>query len=342
MVRFLGAVEAAKEVIENAPLVPDYEKQFMKDAIVRTVYHGTHIEGNDLTMSQTKQILEGATVIAQNRDVQEVINYRRAVNIIDELAEKRGGYDTDSLRDIHAAIVYNIVPPEKAGFFRTTQVVIREEETGKVILTPPAAFQVPFLLDEFFTWLNDPISLDIHPVIRAAIVHYVLVSIHPFIEGNGRATRAFANLVMHKEGYDVKRFFSIEEHFDVDLNAYYDAFFQVDSQSEDIASRDLTTWVEYFSEVVAIELTRIKENVRKLSIDARMKVKIGEQVALSQRQMKLIEYLSENGRGVMKDLKQLFPMVSDDTVLRDLTALVKKGIIEKEGTTKASSYILKA
>jgi Fic family protein len=69
-----------------------------------------------------------------------------------------------------------------------------------------------------------------HPVIRAVITHYVLVTIHPFIEGNGRTTRAFANLVMLKEGYDLKRFFAIEEHFDRDLDAYYDAFFHVDTQ----------------------------------------------------------------------------------------------------------------
>ncbi len=341
LVRFIGSIEASKDVIENAPLVPDYEKQFRSEAIVKTVYHGTHIEGNDLTYSQTKQILEGATIIAQNRDVQEVLNYRRAVNIIDELSQKRGGYDTDSLRDIHAAVVYNIVPPEKAGFFRTTQVVIREEETGTVIFTPPQAFQVPFLLDEFFLWLNSEAALDVHPVIRAAIVHYVLVTIHPFVEGNGRTTRAFANLVLLREGYDLKRFFSIEEHFDSDLNEYYDAFFQVDHQNADISERDLTSWIEYFSEAVAIELVKIKDKVRQLSMDTRMKVKIGEQVALSTRQMKLIEYLSEHGRAVMKDLRQLFPMVSDDTVLRDLTTLTKKGIIEKEGTTKASSYILK-
>lgn len=342
ILRAIGAVEAAKDVIENAPLVPDFEKQFRSDAIIRTVYHGTHIEGNDLTMNQTKQILEGATVMAQNRDVQEVINYRRVVNIIDELAQKRVGYDLDSLRDVHAAVVYNIVSPDKAGFFRNTQVVIREEETGNVIFTPPAAFQVPFLLEDFFNWLNSTEAQDIHPIIRAAIVHYVLVSIHPFVEGNGRTTRAFANLVMLREGYDMKRFFAIEEHFDSDLNAYYDAFFQVDSQSPDIAERDLTPWVVYFCDVVATELTKIKEKVRELSVDTRMKVKIGEQVALSARQMKLIEYLSEHGRAAMRELKQVLPMVSDDTILRDLTALTKKGIIEKEGTTKASSYILKS
>jgi len=340
--RAIGAVEAAREVIDNAPLIPDFEKEFQTDAVLRTVYHGTHIEGNDLSITQTRQVLEGETIVASERDVQEVINYRKVVEIINDVAQKRGGYDLDSLREIHWATVYHLVPEDKAGVFRTTQVVIREESTGNVIFTPPSAHQVPFLLAEFIEWLNAPESTEMHPVIRAAIAHYVLVTIHPFIEGNGRSTRAFANLIMLKEGYDMKRFFAIEEHFDRDLDRYYDAFFAVDNQSPNIAERDLTSWIEYFSEVVAQELSKIKEKVRKISIDSRMKLKIGEQVALSARQMKLIEYLHENGNVGMKDLKELMPMISEDTVLRDLKDLMKKGIIEKEGSTKASSYRIKS
>ena len=56
--------------------------------------------------------------------------------------------------------------------------------------------------------------------------------------------------------------------------------------------------------------------------------------------MKLIEYLSEVGSGIMQDLRSIFPMVSEDTVLRDLSDLMDKGIIKKEGKTKASRYII--
>lgn len=51
----IGVIEASKEVIENAPLVPSYEKQFQTDAIARTIHHGTHIEGNELNLLQTKR-----------------------------------------------------------------------------------------------------------------------------------------------------------------------------------------------------------------------------------------------------------------------------------------------
>jgi len=341
ILRSIGQIEAAKEVVENAPLVPDFVKDFKSDALIRTVYHGTQIEGNDLTMMQTKQVLEGESIVARDRDIQEVINYRNVVELLDILSAKRGGYDAESLLEIHRATVDKLVDPVKSGVFRSTQVVIKEEGTGKVIFTPPPAVEVPFLVQDFLNWLNSPEARDIHPVIRAGIAHYVMVTIHPFVEGNGRTIRAFSTLIMISEGYDIKRFFAIEEHFDKDLSAYYAAFFRVDNQGGDIGARNLTPWLEYFVDVVAIELTKIKEKVRKLSVDSRLRVKIGEQVALSARQMKLIEYMSEHGSAVMRDLGDVLPMISEDTILRDLKDLQNKNIIEKEGSTKAARYVIK-
>lgn len=336
----IGAIEASKEIIENAPLVPSFEKQFQSDAVTRTVHHGTHIEGNDLTLYQTKKVLEGAEVYARARDIQEVINYRNVVQLLDELSAKRGGYDPEMIKEIHKVTVEKLIVPEKVGVFRTTEVVIKEEGTGKIIFSPPPAVEVPYLIDDFFAWLNNSDAMEIHPVIRAGIAHYILVAIHPFVEGNGRTVRAFATLMMIREGYDIKKFFSLEEHFDSDPGSYYDALSQVDQQAINIGARDITPWLEYFTKSLAIELGKIKEKVRKLSVDTKLKVKIGEQVSLSERQMRLIEYISDQGSGGMADLRKVLPMVSEDTVLRELRDLLEKGIIKKQGSTKASRYVI--
>ena len=336
----IGQIEAAKEVIENAPLIPAYEKQFKSEAIIKTIHHGTHIEGNDLSLSQTKQVLEGQSIVAKERDIQEVINYRNVMNLIDELGAKRGGYDSSMLEEIHKETVEKIVPPEKAGSLRKTQVVLKEEGTGKVVFKPPSYVEVPFLLQDFFDWLNSSKIEDYHPILLAGIVHYVLVSIHPFVEGNGRTTRAFATLVLLRSGYDLKRFLSLEEHFDSDLEGYYSAFSQTDEQSPDISERDLTSWLEYFTKVVSIELTKIKERVRKLSIDSKIRGKIGSQITLSERQTKLVEFLNEKGASVMQELRRVLPMVSEDTILRDVTDLIEKKIVKKEGKTKAAKYAM--
>lgn len=340
ILKSIGVIEAAKEIIESAPLVPSFEKQFQSDAIVRTVYHGTHIEGNDLTFIQTRKVLEGEEVYGRARDIQEVINFRNVMTLIDELAVKRGGYEPEMLKEIHKLTVHKIISEEKIGIFRTTQVVIKEEGSGNIIFSPPPFIEVPFLIEDFFEWLNSPESKDIHPVLKAGIAHYILVAIHPFVEGNGRTARAFTTLVLLREGYNIKKFFAMEEHFDSDPASYYEAFSIVDKQSKNLATRDLTPWLEYFCGVVAVELTKIKEKVKKLSMDIRLKSQIGEQISLSERQMRLVEFLSDQGSGNMQELRQVLPMVSDDTVLRDITDLLKKRILKKEGSTKASRYVI--
>lgn len=336
----IGVIEASKEVIENAPMVPSFEKQFQTEAMARTIHHGTHIEGNELNLLQTKKILEGQEVYGRPRDIQEIINYRNVMTLLDELAFKRGDYDILVLTDIHRATVDKIVASEKVGVLRTTQVVIKEEGTDNIILRPPSSVEVPYLLEDFFSWLNSTESKEIHPILRAGIAHYVLVAIHPFVEGNGRTVRAFTQLLMMREGYNIKRFFSLEENFDSDLASYYDALFKVDKDSQNIVSRNLTPWIEYFTEIVAIELSKIKERVRKLSLDTRLKVKFGEQIALSERQMRLMEYIADQGGAPMTVLKKLIPMVSEDTILRDLKGLQDKNIIKKEGSTKSARYVV--
>lgn len=340
ILKSIGSIEAAKEVIENAPLVPYYEKQFQTDALIRQVHHGTHIEGMDLSLDQTRRVLEGEEITAHERDVQEVINYRNVMGLLDDLAVKRGGYDMASLLDIHRETVNKIVSEDKSGALRQTKVIIRDEATQEIILEPPTAVEVPYILEDFFAWLNSDPSKEIHPILRAGIAHYILVSVHPFVEGNGRTARALANLILMREGYNIKRFFALEEHFDANPQNYYDAFSVVDKQTKNIPARDLTTWLEYFTQVVAIELEKIKERVRKISIDTKLKGKIGEQVALTSRQMRIVEYLSEVGSCAMQDLKSTLKMVSEDTILRDLTDLMDKGIIKKEGKTKAARYII--
>lgn len=336
----IGVIEASKEVIENAPLVPSYEKQFRTDAIARTIHHGTHIEGNELNLLQTKKILEGQEVYGRPRDIQEVVNYRNVMTLLDELVYKKGDLNIDILLDIHKNTVDKIISAEKVGVLRTTQVIIKEEGSDKVVLKPPAFVEVPYLLEDFFVWLNSDTTKEIHSVLKAAISHYVLVAIHPFVEGNGRTVRAFTQLLLMKEEFDIKKFFSLEENFDSDLSAYYEALFNVDKDSQNIVARDLTPWIEYFTGVVAVEMSKIKSKVRKLSLDTRMKVKFGEQIALSERQMRLMEYIADQGAAPMIDLKKLIPMVSEDTILRDLKGLIDKKIIKKEGSTKSARYMM--
>ncbi len=348
----IGKIEAAREVIENAALVPAWEARFRTDALVRTVHHGTHLEGNPLSKEEAERLVEvyspvdepwmaasKADVVARDRDIQEVINYRNVMAYLDSLSKDASfsKYTEAMLRKIHAATVERILSSEAGGAYRSAQVVVKDAVTGEVTFRPPPAVEVPYKIAELFSWLNSEEAKGHHAVLRAGIVHYELVRIHPFTDGNGRAARAFALLVLLREGYDVKRFFSIEEYFDRQSREYYVALQHVAS-----GGYDLTPWLEYFTLGLAAELSRVKTQVLKLSKDLRLKGELGgKQVALSERQIVLLEAMQANeGRLAVAQVRRLLPKVSRDTLIRDFNDLIRKKVIKRRGVTKGSFYIL--
>ena len=335
ILKTIGIIEAAKEVIENSPLVPAWEAKFREEALVRTVHHGTHIEGNDLSKTEAENVLAGHKIVGRDRDIQEVLNYRNVLAFISEFAGKE--ISEEVIKHLHALIAHRILPENQVGEYRKTQVVVKNAQTGEITFRPPPAVEVGFLVDDFLQWLNSVTGDDIHPALKAGVVHYELVRIHPFLDGNGRVARAVAILVLFSEGYDIKRFFSLEEYYDREPINYYNAL-----QSVGRAEGNLNAWLEYFTQGLAIELTRIKDRVKSLSTDLKIKKSLGgQQLALTERQIKIIEFIQEQGFLQNKAFFELFPMVSEDTVLRELKDLLKKGIVKKEGSTKGARYVLR-
>lgn len=351
VLRNIGRCEGAKEVIEHAALVPAWESKFRQDALVRSAHHGTHIEGNELTLTQAeKVIVVGGSeaesvaprvgVVGRDRDVQEVINYRQVLDWIDKWGLKMSQpvtYSEDYLKNLHKMTARRLLPEDQAGDYRKVQVAIKNSRTGEITFMPPPPAEVPYQMEEFMFWLNSDSGRMHHPILRAGIAHYELVRIHPFTDGNGRMARAFAMLILFAEGYDVKRFFSLEEYFDRNAADYYKALKSV-GEGE---SMDLSFWLEYFTYGLAQELERVKEQVLKLSRDMKLKGKLGQQIALSERQIKLIESLNAQGKLTTPEANELLPQVSPDTILRDFKDLIDKGVVIKKGRTKGAYYVLK-
>ena len=331
----IGTIEAAREVIADAPLLPLWEKRFRDDAVIRTAHHGTHIEGNRLNLNEAKDVLMGKDVIGRARDVQEVINYRKTLEIIEDEAERDIKKITEgTLKKFHKAVVGGILEEDRVGEYRTKQVVIRNSETGEVTFRPPPALEVPFLMREFLYWLNKDDTDEIHPILKAGIAHHELVRVHPFIDGNGRVARALATLILFLEKYDIRQFFSLEEYYDKDAISYYENLKRA-------SDGDLSSWLEYFSLGVALEFERIKKKVLKLSKDTYLKEKLGgKQVFLTERQTKIIEYIQAIGYLQNQSFKEVDQEVSEDTILRDLNDLEEKGIVKKVGKTKAARYVM--
>jgi len=329
----ISKIEAAEEVIKHSPLLPLWEKQFKEDAIIRAAYHGTHIEGNSLQKGDAKDILEGRDVIGRPRDIQEIINYRKVIEYIDEEAKKKIDKVSEVIiKKLHKIITEKILALEILGEYRVKQVIIRNSSNGEVTFRPPPPIEVPFLMREFIYWINRNDD-DFHPVLKAGIAHHELVRIHPFIDGNGRVARVLATLILLLGGYDIRRFFSLEEFYDKDAVSYY-------QHLQKASAGDLTSWLEYFTLGASIEFNKTKEKILKLSKDVKLKERFGgQQIYLTERQMKLIEYIQEVGYIQNQMFSSVFPDVSEDTVLRDLQDLIKKRLIKKIGSTKSARYV---
>lgn len=353
ILRNIGIIEACKEVVNNSPLIPSYEKKFQDEAELSTIHHGTHIEGNELSFTQAEGVLAGKKIVAGERDIQEVINYRNVLEYLDKEMVGDGGnkrkekdkveYTEKQILKIHGYAMDKILTDDQRGKFRKVQVILRNAQTNEIVFRPPPAAEVPFLLKEFLDWLNSGEGKEIHPVLRSAISHYVLSSVHPFTDGDGRTARGFATLILFAEGYDIRKLFSLEEYFDKNAFDYYDALRKTDLTNEgNFYDRDLTGWLEFFTNGLAIELTKVKDRVRKISMDSKIKERLGgKQVALNERQMRIMEYIEARKEATMKELKPLLPMVSEDTILREVYSLIKQKLIKKKGSRKAAKYVIR-
>ncbi len=370
----VGIIDSAREVIATAPLVPAWERRFRSQARAKIIHHGTHLEGNDLNLEEVEVVLEsdlkrstqppdskagrsdpmGPLPVGRDRDIQEVINYRSVMDYLDSLAPTapstpgvKGAHtpgvtslivplSRHILQEVHRLTVKGILSESEAGHYRNVKVVIRNTATGEISFRPPPPTEVPLLIEELFEWLASAEGQQVHPLLRGGLLHYELARIHPFTDGNGRTARAMTLLLLYLEGYEVKKFFALEEYYDKYPEEYYTALQSVATTGE------LTSWLEYFTLGISIEFSRIKTLVQKLSLDLHLKHTLGgHQITLTDRQIRLVEYIEKYGSLGMKDARDILTDVSEDTILRDLRSLVQENLLIKKGNTKGSKYQLK-
>lgn len=334
----LTFISAVREFIEQSYLVPQWEAKLRRQAIIHGSHSSTAIEGNKLNLKQVEDLAEGRSIIATNKDKQEVLNYFSALENIPTLGEKEK-LTVENLLNIHKTITKGTLDKDTdCGVFRNRQVYVGRrifDGTGfreVVEYMPPEASFVPKLTKEFIDWLNIDKTWEINPVLLAGIVHYEIARIHPFIDGNGRTARLFATLILYLSGFDHRRFFSLDDFYDRDKQAYYNALKTVDKET-----RDLTKWLEYFTDGVAFSVNEVKSAIEKLG----SKVKKGnkQQVSLTPKQMQIVEYISKNGKATNREFQSLFE-ISAQAVHKELVKLVEMNIIKPQGSGRSLFYIL--
>mgnify|MGYP002796229625 CR=1 FL=1 len=196
----LDRIDAYAQVIrEHRPLTPNEVKELDAYFRIGTTYTSNALEGNSLTLSETKVLLEDGITIGGKpiRDCYEATGHARAYDYMLEIA--RGGplqFREEDILRLHA-LFYGGIDPDHAGRYREDQVFI----TGTEYI-PPTADEVPGLMAKLVEDLNQRKN-GTHPVLLAAYAHRRLVDIHPFQDGNGRTARLLMNLILTNKGYCV-------------------------------------------------------------------------------------------------------------------------------------------
>ncbi len=301
-----------------------------REALIRNAHASTSIEGNPLSIEEVSALAEGRKITAMRKSRLEVLNYLKVLEDIPKFAEKESTEKT--VLDIHKRITKDVIEdPRESGRYRKKRVVVGNR-LGRIVYTPPPPAEVPRLMKGFVVWLGSAPAQSIDAVLEAGIAHYEFVRIHPFVDGNGRTARALATLILYARGFDIKRFFALDDYYDSDRAAYYRAL-----QSVDPNDLDLTSWLEYFTDGVAISVLSVKERVLRLSSD-RLRRDIKGQISLTDRQMRIVELIHGRGAISSKELQQLFH-ISRQATHKEISKLVKLGVIKSVGKARATRYV---
>ncbi len=179
----------------NRPLSSEVVKNLHEDLVLRWTYHSNAIEGNTLTLQETKVALEGITIGGKTlREHFEAINHKEAILFIEEIAKKDELLSEHTIKQIHSLILKNIDDSNK-GKYRQTNVLISGAEHK-----PPQSIEVASCMQNFIKEYEKN-KTALHPIELAAWVHIEFVGIHPFVDGNGRTSRLLMNLELIKAGY---------------------------------------------------------------------------------------------------------------------------------------------
>lgn len=260
IVRYLQIIERVRETVRLTVLPPAVAEVLRFLAHVRSTHYSTRIEGNRLTLKEIEMVVQqGRQFPGRERDVKEVERFYQALQQMDKWVEEGQAITEERIRKLHAILFSG--RRAKPTPYRDGQNVIRESGGG-IVYMPPEAIDVPGLMKDLVSWILESKDLPI-PVI-AGVAHYQFETIHPFFDGNGRTGRMLTTWILYQGGYDLGKFYALEEFYAQDLQSYYEALVTHPHHNfyEGRNKAEITPWLDYFLKGMAIIFERVAEQIR--------------------------------------------------------------------------------
>lgn len=238
-------IKKKKELDALRPLPKSVLEKLRKQFAIELAYNSNAIEGNTLTLRETKLVIEeGITIKGKSlREHFEAINHQHAFEFLEGIIKPKTQITEQILKNIHKIILTEI-DTEYAGKYRDINVRILG-----AIKSPPRFEKIPKKMKEYISYINsNPEKLNI--IELAAIIHYRLVEIHPFTDGNGRVSRLLMNLFLMGRGYPVTMILK------VDRKKYYDRLKKADTG-------DIKPFIEFIGRSVERSLNLYLDTFKK-------------------------------------------------------------------------------
>ena len=299
-----------------------------QDALIKSSHYSTSIEGNPLNLEEVKTLINNNQKPTTKAE-QEVLNYFNVLNNLNKYSDKI--ITKNTILSVHKDLTKDLLKnPEYEGKFRDTRVFIGNLHTKKINYIPPDAYKVPGLIDELLDWLNNSTD-EMYPVIIAGILHYELVRIHPFIDGNGRISRLMVTLILSIHKFNIDNYFTLDEYYNQDRQAYVDALKSADK------NHDLTNWLEYFCQGVLYSIDKVKSEVLKLD---QITSKYDNTIELTPNEISVLTLLEEKKHIQNKDIQEMLN-ISPQASYKIIRKLKNKELIKSTGKGRNTEYNLR-
>ncbi len=332
LVNILADAQGLYRQLEAESEIPSLAMRLIKENQMLATHYSTSIEGNPLNQEEVTNILL-EDKIPTTKSEKEVKNYFAVLNRISVLAREKAPLTIELTLRLHRELMEGL-NIKKPGEFRNKSVVVGHTSLAGIVIkhNPPShnAKQIQLLVADLYQELKS--DQENHPLIKAGLLHHTFAYIHPFFDGNGRMARVLTAYYLLLNGYEVTKYFILDDYYDIDRLEYSDKLHSADSQEK-------TLWLLYFLEGIVFSLQAAIKRVELLKENEIDAVTGKKRVLVSRREEEVLQIVIEKRAIKTRDI------VADFGVTRQqaqslLSSLVKKGLLAKHGKTKSSYYEL--
>lgn len=340
MVNEISQIERLYGQLQTEKLIPSLALKLAQENQILATHYSRSIEGNPLSPRDVTNIILDDKIPTTKSET-EVVNYFKVLNQVFSFARDKKEITPQAVLDLHHMLMRGIEKKD-LGKFRDSGVFIgHREKTGEYVVkhNPPYHTEkdISDAIVELFTWAEEDKNL--HPLIRAGIIHHEFAYIHPFFDGNGRMARIITAyfLLLHK--YEVVKYFILDDYYDIDRTEYSDMLHSADKPGKGESRADKTSWLEYFLEGIVNSLTAAFGKIEELKRGNLDDLEGEKRVLVSKREEDVLQIVVDRKAIKSSDIVDRLS-VSRQQAHQLISSLVRKKLLTKYGKTKQSYYKL--